>query len=69
MLIKRYQNRFLLSKIIKQKNDLIMHLYSRYRNSNPLKKCHVIFADDNCFECVFSEKTCDIFLFKNAYEY
>ena len=69
MLIKKHQNRFLLSKIIKQKGDLIMHFYSRYRNFNSFKKCRVIFIDNNYSKCVFFEKACDVFSFENAYKY
>ena len=46
-----------------------MHFYSRYRNFDSFKKCRVIFANNNCFECVFFDKACDVFSFENVCEY
>ena len=69
MLIKRHQNRILLSKIIKQKDVLTMHFYFRYRNFNSSKECRIIFINNNCFECVFSDKSYNVFIFNNIREY
>ena len=66
---KRHQNRLLLSKIIRQKDDFAIHPCSRYRNFNSSKKYRVISANNNCFECVFFNKMYDIFTFKNVYKY
>ena len=69
MFIKRYQNRFLLLKIIRQKGDLIMHFYFHYRNCDSSKKCFIIFANNNCSKYVFFDKSCDVFFFESVYEY
>ena len=47
----------------------MMYSYFRYRNSNSLKKCRVIFADNNYFKCVFINKSCDMLVFESVYKY
>ena len=69
MFNKRHQNRFLLFKIIKQKKNLIIYSYSRYRNSDPPKKCRIISADNNCFEYISFDKLYNVFSFENVYKY
>ena len=46
-----------------------MHPCSRCHNFNSLKKYYIISANNNCFECVFFDKTCDVFISKNVYKY
>ena len=66
---RKYRNRFLLSKIIKEKNVLIMYFCFHYKNFNFLKE-YVIMLNDNVYnKCVRIDRLCDLFTSKNVNKY
>ena len=46
-----------------------MYFYSHYRNCDLLKKCFIMFANNNYLKCVSFDKSCDVFFFENVCEY